>query len=67
MSDSGIDSTNDKAALSWLNLESSTITSTLDVKQRQLVSGKIQSLLSNMPQDEVVEILGELCKTSTEN
>ena len=62
-----MDSSNDKAVLSWLNLETSTIAATLDVKHHQLVYSKVQSLMSSIPQEEVVEILGDLCKTSSGN
>ena len=62
---SSIDPENDKAVLSWLSLEDSTISSALDIKYRRALTAKIQSMMSSMPQEDVVSILGDLCKTGS--
>jgi len=56
------DPNDDKAVLSWLSIESGSIESTLDVTYRKHIVSKIQNLMSDMPKDEVVDLLGELCK-----
>ena len=58
--EAGVDVSDDRAVLSFLETKSESITSALDAIHRRSVTSTIQQLVSTMPPEAVNDLLGEL-------